>query len=572
MNICEGLGRKMLITLGLIMATTLIISATALYGRPKKVPDKIEVIGPFEVVTHTSRFVTGWNEGQPGNATSEHYSLRYRGKLFAFEGRSGWFGLETKQYEAHNSIITFPSPKPAVVVNVGDPNNSSFYYLVREEGGKAVAQYLGESTGGVSASWLDPPADQALKEKSKTVHRRHLAGGRWLLLGELTVLDTANLKNYPLQAAENFSINNFKPSITMSPEQRSFVRFGSSNHGSHYPMLAVFEIESGSSYTLPIHRSRMRYNDWVEIDIAWFDHHFEWKKAKDGHFRLLERAQFTPLPYSGRLMVYEGGNRDYNLKPVKPEMRDRFIAFLENEYGARIQPRRSPHSSSDAFLIGQKNINVYLYEKPLGIWTLGIWIDADTDSGIWIDKDTDIEMIEGIAKKFDEVLATRKLDDLFDTTPSDRHVPPASATGRAGNFRATVVLTEDDTAFQAIWYRPATVKPPPIRTLNDVTIGKRVSTFVLISGSARNAKGEASVEATFDIVRPDGSIVLTGNDIPLWNALAPPETHLEMAQTIWRFVFDEEDLPGTYRIQALVCDQIAENCVELSLPFELKAP
>ena len=549
------MGKKMLFTLGLIMVTALAIGAAALYVWSKRVPDKIEVIGPFEVVTHTSRYMTGWNTGDFVIATSEHYSLRYRGQLFVFDGKGGFFGEETKQYQAHNSIITFPTAEPAVVVNVGDPNNYNFYYLVREEGGKPVAQYLGQSTGGVSVSWLDPPADQALKEKSKTVHRRHLEGGRWLLLGELAVLDTANLKNYPLQAPENFSINNFKPSITMSPEQRSFVRYGSSDHESNYPMLGVFEIESGSSYTLPIHKSRMRYNEWVEIDVAWLDHHFEWKKGKDGHFRLLERMEFKPLPYTGNLTNYHG-HREYKLKPIKPEMRDRFIAFLENEYGAKIQPR-VPNSSSDDFLIGQKNINVYLHENSLGIW---------------MDRGTDNQFVEEIAKKFDEVLATRKLDDLFDTTPSDRHVPPASATVRARNFRATVVLTEDASAFQAIWNRPTTVKPPPIRTLNDVTIGKRVCAFVLFSGSTRNAKGDASLKATFDVVRPDGSIVVKSNDIPLWNALAPPETHLQMAQQRWEVVFDEEERPGTYRIRTLVCDQIAENCVELSLPFELKAP
>jgi len=550
------MGRKTLFSMGVVLvaAAVLAIGAAALYGWSKKVPDKIEVVGPFEVVTHTSRYATGWNTGDLGTATTEHYSLRFRGKSFAFEGQAGMWGDETKRYKAFNSIITFPTAEPAVVVNVGDPINANFFYLVREEGGKAVAQYLGKSSGGVSAEWLDPPADDVLEVKNIALHRGDLEGGRWLLLGENTVLDTRSLKNYPIQPAEDFSPNNFKPILAVSPDNRSFVRYGYSHHESDYPMLGVFEIESGSSYLLPIHKAWMRYNDWVEIDSAWLDHHFEWKKAEDGHYRLMERAGFKPLPYTGRLTNHHG-HREYKLQPVKPEMRDRFIAFLESEYGARIQPR-TPHSTSDEFLVGQKKISVMLSEN-----SLGIWMDVRTDN----------QFVEEIARKFDGVLATRTLDDLFATSPSDRHAPPASATGRAGNFRATVVLTEDDVAFQAVWNRPPTVRHPPIRTLDHATIGKPVCVFVLFSGCARNAKGHGSLKATFDVVRPDGSIVVTANDLPLWSAPAPPETHLQMAQQRWELVFDEEERPGTYRIRAVVCDQNADNSVELSVPFDIIA-
>jgi len=550
------MGKKTLSTMGLVMvaAAVLAIGIVALFGCSKKLPDKIEVIGPFEVVTHTSRYATGWNTGDLGTATTEHYSLRFRGKPFVFDGKCGMWGDETKLYKAFNSVITFPTEEPAVVVNVGDPINACFFYLVQEEGGKAVAQYLGKSSGGVSAEWLDPPADEVLTVKNITLHRGDLEGGRWLLLGEYTVLDTQSLQSYTIQPVKDFSPNNFKPTIAMSPERRSFVRYGCSHHESNYPMLGVFEIESGSSYTLPVHKAWMRYNDWVEIDAVWLDHHFEWTKDKDGHFRLLERTEFEPLPYTG-LLRNRHGNREYNLEPVKPEMRDRFIAFLENEYGAKIQPR-APHSPSDEFLIGQKKINVYLREN-----SLGIWMDTGTDS----------QFVEDIAKMFDGLLATRTLDDLFATSPSDRDAPPASATGRAGNFRATVVLTEDVEAFQAIWNRPPTVRPPPIRTLDQATIGTPVCAFVLFSGCARDARGHGSLKATFDVVRPDGSIVVTANDIPLWNAPAPPETHLQMAQQRWEVVFDEEERPGTLRIRTLVYDQIADKSVEISVPFELTA-
>jgi hypothetical protein len=400
------MGKKMLLAMGLaaiVAVAALAVGAVALYGRSKRVPDKIEVFGPFEVVTHTTRFMTGWNEGRLGTGTSENYSLRHRGRPFAFEGKSGMEGDQTLRYETFNSIITFPSSEPAILVNVGDPNNTSFYYLVREEEGKAVAQYLGQSRGGVSAEWLDPPAGAAPTEKDVALHRGRLEGGRWLLLGEHTVLDTRNLRSYPLKPAAGFSVNQFKAVIAMSPGGGSFVRFGCSMDASNTPLLAVYEIEGGAAHILPIDAARMRFNDWAEIDAAWLDHHFEWKKAADGRLRLSKRESFKPLPYHGSFRHDPlDGYREYNLQPVKPEMRDRVIAFLEREYQAKLQ-QRGQHETSDTFLVGERKIHVMLHEKSLGIW---------------MDRGTDTRLVEEIAGKFDAVLATGELDGLFEPATS----------------------------------------------------------------------------------------------------------------------------------------------------------
>src|SRR5262245_8996616 len=107
------------------------------------IADEREALGPFELVTHTHRYLTGYNEGELRLATTESYSLRHAGKPFTFVGRAGMDGETTATYTRVNALVTFPSPEPVVVVNVGDPNNTSFYYLVRERGGDAVAEYLG---------------------------------------------------------------------------------------------------------------------------------------------------------------------------------------------------------------------------------------------------------------------------------------------------------------------------------------------------------------------------------------------------------------------------------------------
>jgi hypothetical protein len=364
---------------------------------PGPIPDRAEAIGPFEIVTHKIRYMTGWNEGRLHSATTENYSLRYRGQPFTFEGRSGMFGDSTARYEKVNAIITFPTTEPALVVNVGDPNNRSFFYLVRYSDGAARVEYLGESSGNVSADWLDPAPGTSTGERDITVHRARLDGGRWLLLGEFSVLDVRSLKAYRFEPPPGAYLNQFKSAIALSPDQTSFVRLASGESPDNLPLLVVFDFVGGSSYTLPIDRRLMRYNDWAEIDAAWLDHYFEWRRTEDEHDHLVQRLDAAPLPYRGRLSVDADGYREYDLLPVKPEMRDTLVGFLQRELAAdRFPPE--PYGTSVSVRIGADTVHVMSHEDNVGLW---------------MDRGTDSRLVEDIAKRFDEALGTGRYDDLF---------------------------------------------------------------------------------------------------------------------------------------------------------------
>ena len=82
--------------------------------------------------------------------------------------------------------LTSGSAAPAVVatrsrdlVNVGYPNNDSFFYLLHDVDGKAEAQCVGEARGVVTANWIDPPAAGVSNVWDAKRHRRRLTGGRW---------------------------------------------------------------------------------------------------------------------------------------------------------------------------------------------------------------------------------------------------------------------------------------------------------------------------------------------------------------------------------------------------------
>jgi len=394
--------KKMLAIIGgiLVLVVGLVAAGWAAwyFGRSRAIPDVTETFGPFEVVTHTHRYMTGWNTGKFGTGTEENYSLRYRSRPFSFEGKAGMWGDQVIRYEIFNSIITFPSTPPALVVNAGDPDNASFYYLVREKGGAAVAEFLGASSGSVSAQWLDPPEGKSPSTVDTALHRGRLEGGRWLLLGDYTLLDTRTFKSTALSQPEGFSLNQFKPPLALAPDSGSFVRFGYAMDSTNAPKLAVFELGTGTAYTLPIDRVRMRYHDWPEIDAAWLDHHFEWQAGLNGRLRLLEREDFKPLPYQGSLKVDPNdGYREYKVSPVKPEMRDRLAAFLEARHGAEIQPR-GPYDSADVFLVGGHKVHVMFHGESVGVW---------------MDRGADSRLVEEVAAGFDEVLRTGELDGLF---------------------------------------------------------------------------------------------------------------------------------------------------------------
>lgn len=358
-------------------------------------PARVEPVGPFEILTHEIRYTTGWNEGRLRRATTEVYSINYKGRPFTFVGKAGLFTDEEAEYERMNAVITFPSPVPALVVNVGDPNNRSFYYLVREIDGKPVAQLSGESSGEVAADFLDAVPGAVPTERQLAVHRAHREGGRFLLLGSYTVLDTSTLEARSAQPSSFVSPAPNTLPITMSPDRNSFVRAG---FGDQELRLAVYDFVDGNTYSLSIDRESMRYSVVEEIDAAWIDHHFEWKRAEGEHDRLQRREGFVPLPHKGRLTTdpYDW-YREYRIQPVKAEAQGIIVAFLTEEMGGELLPRRQ-YSSSDEVRIDGRMVSVMF---------------SDDHVGIWMERGSDTSLVETIGRRIDEELTSGRWGELF---------------------------------------------------------------------------------------------------------------------------------------------------------------
>jgi hypothetical protein len=398
--------RRPLIAIPLAAAVVLLAAAAvAGYRRYGPIPDTAEAVGPFEIVTHSTRYTSGWNEGRLRRGVTEHYSVRWRGKAFEFEGPGGMFGDSTETYRTVNAVITFPSPEPAFVVNAGDPNNDSHYFLVREVDGRATAQPLGPGTGSVSADWIDPPPSEKPAGRELAVHRKRMAGGRFILLGDWTVLDTRTLRGYELARLDGVFPGSHAVPIAVSPVSGSFARLASGASPENRPMVLVHDFAAGASYALSVDRRTMRYNDLQEIGREWLAHHFEWRRGEGGRDRLVVREGVTPLPYRVHRMG-EPGERSFSIQPVKAEMKDTLIAFLQREFAAERLPDEPGEQPTTPLMIGGQRVSVTFFP--------GTYPGEDARLNVWGDFAQDTRHVDRIADRFDAELRTGKHDALFD--------------------------------------------------------------------------------------------------------------------------------------------------------------
>lgn len=377
-------------------------------------PPQVETIGNLQLLTYDSE---DWGQ---------YYALRYRDEPLTIEGRAGMFGDQSASYQTLNAVVTVTLPlsntTPAIIVNVGDPNNSSFFYLVREVADQANVTELCATGGGVVAvDWLDVAPSDPTAARNLVLRRAGLDGGRWLLLGDSCVLDVQSLTpyhfdTYPLGDGSDASLNQSKLPIGLSPDQHSFVRLGSSevrdegagDFRGYVARLIVYDFVDNRSYTLPIDRRIMRYGDLSVIDNAWLLHHFEWQTNAGGHDRLVQRTDFTPLPYQG----YFSGRpdeRQYNLAPVKAELLDKLVGLLEQKLQAKQgETQRYDTSTYVDLQIGEQPVTVSYSNDGYGEPKLSVW-----QSSAAAQATRDGDLIDEIGRHFDQVLRTGVYDMLF---------------------------------------------------------------------------------------------------------------------------------------------------------------
>lgn len=149
----------------------------------------VEKLGNFERLTYTHKQWGKYDE------------LHYRGERLSFADPMHQFGYSLGTYAQINALITFTLPSsvkvPTFVVNVGDLEHETLFFLVREVEGQAVVDFLCREDGQVTATWVDTPLADAPTPRAAALGRVQLEGaGRWLLLNEHCVVDVETLQAF----------------------------------------------------------------------------------------------------------------------------------------------------------------------------------------------------------------------------------------------------------------------------------------------------------------------------------------------------------------------------------------
>jgi hypothetical protein len=251
-------------------------------------PMQFEKIGDFEVTTITRSFYELSQEGRQSFGSNDTFQIAYRGQPLTIDPASAAPSSTPAQREHITTLITFSSPRPAMVANVHSPDGPYTFYLLSEADGKPKIETIANSGGW---AFFDLSADAPRPQSAYywTPNRRILPRLCLYCVGLKAVLDTRDLTIYRINApSEIMEIESVLP-LGISPDERSFIAFTYINGDRDRPALVVVEFPADRFLTLPIDPGHMPYSSLEQITPAWVLQYFIWQKDANGIDRLSER-------------------------------------------------------------------------------------------------------------------------------------------------------------------------------------------------------------------------------------------------------------------------------------------
>ena len=364
---------------------------------------RTEVVGPFEVQTIAWYFFNEMVNGKTVLATNGRFAIRHRGQpvTVAASGSDSTNPGSALSFDRADGVAVIGGAQPALLAHFIDPNDSGPCVVLAEEAGRLRTLPVPDCSYANGSVLTSDPASFRNGERQVPrgrINRLTFENPGLYSVGG-SVIDTRRMAVHTYTFPEGFSIFPAVPPLGVSPDERSFVRFGSVWDGAtnqSHTSIAVTDFVGQRSYVLPVDEARMRYAKLDVIDPAWLMHHFTWETGRDGVDSLVERKGFVPIPYHGTLTEANG----YWLEPAREGLRDAILDFLVNEYNGERVPVES-----------------YAYEYPVKIdgqvinvayGQTGNYVAVSVPHGV-----TDRTLLETIAKRFDAELATGKYDPLF---------------------------------------------------------------------------------------------------------------------------------------------------------------
>jgi hypothetical protein len=414
------LGAALLLTLGLVL---LALAGRAVAQRTRPTGDaptvtattSAEAFGELEVVTHALPYR---NAESGGTASTSTWTLRWKGQAFAIASRGGMFAdVPTNEQRVNSVFVLGDGPAADLIVNVGDPNNTSAFHLLRQQSGTLQTPLICTALAGANTvGWIDgPQARQGTRNAFSGPQFRHLSGGRLLGLGSRCVYDARDRVAYelPKPPVEGTVLDRLG-ALGVSPDGRqvAYIHMLWTPEAERLSVL-VADLQQTTWRSLPIDRNRMRYPDLEALDAAWLAHHFEWRRVRDD-FRLAERTDFQPLPRRG--FYLEGQAAEFRLAETLVGTRYKLAAFLKQRFGAVALAQAPAAPRDDTF------VALSLRQHVVMASDIGVHVGAPFDvhaKGYWPGQLGDPalarQLVHEIGEAIDAELAAGRLQDLFAT-------------------------------------------------------------------------------------------------------------------------------------------------------------
>jgi hypothetical protein len=324
-----------------LFLVVLILCAAYLYSASKDKQEASNYLskgiqyGPFTVqVTGRMNKSSNSNEGIV-NYTNVSYEILYEGKPVVLPEKL----KKNTEFPFLSAVYALPGAPDPTLVAV-----SENHYLVYLKNGVLVVEMIihGSNFGGTQ--FLDshdgqPGLYTEVYHSRETTDLEKLdrwEGGRYLMLGEHTILDvqTRKVKIFNLNNSdfENYSVSSPHRALAFSPDQNSIVlqaNFQSWNvpdedlpDSEH--ALVVYDFEKDSGYVVKYDDTDTRMTNVNDVDFQWVNTCFEWKKSSAGHRLQLRQLDKQPN-WVGK---FDSQDSYYTIYPVKPEMLPIFLDFV----------------------------------------------------------------------------------------------------------------------------------------------------------------------------------------------------------------------------------------------------
>lgn len=383
---------------------------------PGTAAEQVVTAGPFTIEAVERKVGGGGFPNTSGNFFKRvpvtTYRVLHKGKPVAIPGTAPDRGAPW--WEAR--VLT-GAPQPALLLM------ESTAVLLTEADGQARVQVLAPS-GSPRTQWQWLDAEQGQPGPVNVVaiahrpgHPRELAGGRWLAVNTLAVLDVKTLAVHRYRLNDSAVLDQLdrfyaaeKPVLAFSPGGTQFVVSASRDRPGETDLrkrfdhaLVAFDFAAQRGTVLPIVLADWRLQGSQDIDAAFARRVVAWRRGPDGAEQATLR-QDLPRVWLGKVNGRETQSTSYTLQPVRPSMQKVLAAFLESEFQAVLTPRATG-TGQDA-RIGDLTLTLNMIrpeDEELSLFHLGDWQRS---------KDA-FALIERIAERFNALLAAGQHQQHF---------------------------------------------------------------------------------------------------------------------------------------------------------------